>query len=80
VDEYLSRKARRYKALYVEHGIEREKHRVNGECILVFPTEVIIEPQVRTKAGAISRLTRMCRDHGFFKVTIQREGEERTST
>jgi hypothetical protein len=76
VDEFLSRKARRYKAMYAEFGIERERRRVGGECILVFPVDVIIEPQPRTKVGAISRLNRMCREHGFYKVSVQREWED----
>jgi hypothetical protein len=75
VDEFLARRARRYKALYVEHGIEREKKMVNGECILVYPVEVIIEPQARARTGAVSRLTRMCNEHGFYNVRVRREGE-----
>ena len=78
IDDYLGRKAQQYRQMHKDYGIPREKKMIRGECVLVFPVEVIIEPELRTKMGSILRLTRMCNDHGFMKVQMRREGDEST--
>jgi hypothetical protein len=76
IDEFLHRKSVQYRQMLRDYGLTMEKKMVRGECILVLPVDVIIEPEFRTKVGYISRLTRLCTDNGFQKVQIRREGED----
>jgi hypothetical protein len=76
VDLFLTRQAQRYKAMFEEYGVELGQRKVRGQVVDVLPAEVFIEPAPGTKMGSISRLQRLCNDHGFYRVTIRREGAE----
>jgi len=76
VDLFLTRQAQRYKAMFEEYGMELSQRKVRGQVVDVLPAEVFIEPAPGTKMGSISRLQRLCNDHGFYRVTIRREGTE----
>jgi hypothetical protein len=79
IEEYLSRQAARYQAMYEEYGVPVAKRLVRQQPVSILPTQVVIEPEAGAKMGSISRLTRVCREHGFYNVTVRRAGDANPS-
>lgn len=71
VRNYLRKQAERYQQYFENEGVNLQPCPDARQANVIFPTEVIIEPEPKTKAGTVLCIQRLCKEYGFFRFTIK---------
>jgi hypothetical protein len=71
IRNYLRKQAERYTTYFENEGKNLTPCPDATKAKVVFPTEVIIEPEPKTKAGTVLCIQRLCKEYGFFRFTIK---------
>jgi hypothetical protein len=68
---HLRKEAERYQQYFENEGTALQSSPESRQAKVIFPTEVVIEPEPKTKAGTVLCIQRLCKEYGFFKFTIK---------
>lgn len=74
--EYLKNRQEHYQHAFDQFEIGLRRVQRRSKVTSLYPVEVIIEVEAKTRSGAISALKRVCREHGFVTFTIKAPEKE----